>query len=191
MSAKLVPSPGDRLRDAALSLLDGGGPIMETARLASDLLGEADLPAVVVGGVSVILNGHLRTTRDVDIFVPGDLRPVADALIAAGFAHDPIRREFVRELIPVHLVAPRSGRRRRGPIRRGRRHPHRHAGRPHRHEAPQRDHQPAPGPDLADVIGLARHHRLTGEFAARLDKSLRPAFRKIARALRDERPPIG
>lgn len=45
--------------------------------------------------------------------------------------------------------------------------------------------------DLADVIGLARHHRLTGEFAARLDKSLRPAFRKIARALRDERPPIG
>lgn len=106
MSAKLVPSPGDRLRDAALSLLDGGGPIMETARLASDLLAEADLPAVVVGGVSVILNGHLRTTRDVDIFVPGDLRPVADALIAAGFAHDPIRREFVRELIPVHLVTP-------------------------------------------------------------------------------------
>ena len=44
--------------------------------------------------------------------------------------------------------------------------------------------------DLADVIGLARHHKITSEFSSCPDKSLRPGFRKIARALRDERPPI-
>jgi len=40
--------------------------------------------------------------------------------------------------------------------------------------------------DLADVIGLTRHHRLTGEFARHLDKTLRPAFRKLVRLIRQE-----
>ena len=41
--------------------------------------------------------------------------------------------------------------------------------------------------DLADVIGLARCHRLTGEFARKLDKEDRPEFRKIVRAIAGER----
>ena len=40
--------------------------------------------------------------------------------------------------------------------------------------------------DLADVIGLIRVHGLSGEFARTLDKALRPAFRKIARAIARE-----
>ena len=40
--------------------------------------------------------------------------------------------------------------------------------------------------DLADVIGLMRHHRLTSSFARHLDKSLRPAFRKLVRMMQQE-----
>jgi hypothetical protein len=41
--------------------------------------------------------------------------------------------------------------------------------------------------DLADVIGLIRHHRLTAEFARHLDKSLRPTFRKLVRTIHRQR----
>ena len=41
--------------------------------------------------------------------------------------------------------------------------------------------------DLADVIGLIRHHGLGADFARRLDKSLRPEFRKLAKAVGTER----
>jgi hypothetical protein len=44
--------------------------------------------------------------------------------------------------------------------------------------------------DLADVIGLIRHHRLTSGFARHLDKALRPAFRQLVRMIQreDSRP---
>ena len=41
--------------------------------------------------------------------------------------------------------------------------------------------------DLADVIGLMRHHRLTSSFAPSRQR-LRPAFRKLARMIQQERP---
>ncbi len=37
--------------------------------------------------------------------------------------------------------------------------------------------------DLADVIGLIRCHALSGAFAGNLEKSLRPTFRKLVRAI--------
>lgn len=37
--------------------------------------------------------------------------------------------------------------------------------------------------DLADVIGLIRARHLTAEFAARLQKDLRPEFRKLVKAV--------
>jgi hypothetical protein len=40
--------------------------------------------------------------------------------------------------------------------------------------------------DLADVIGLIRCRKLTGEFARHLGRSLRPTFRKLARAIERE-----
>ena len=41
--------------------------------------------------------------------------------------------------------------------------------------------------DLADVIGLIHHHQLTSEFARHLDKSLRPAFRKLVRLIQRDK----
>ena len=41
--------------------------------------------------------------------------------------------------------------------------------------------------DLGDVIGLIRHHRLTGDFAAQIDPSLRAEFRRLLDAVESER----
>ncbi|MBM4296757.1 MAG: hypothetical protein FJ143_03355 [Deltaproteobacteria bacterium] len=40
--------------------------------------------------------------------------------------------------------------------------------------------------DLADGVGLIRHHRLTGAYARHLEKPLRPAFRKLVRLIARE-----
>lgn len=163
-------------------MLDGRGAVLETAREVSRLLGPDDGGAVV-GGIAVVLHGHVRTTRDVDVYLPGDPTAFAARLEGAGFLFDPARREFSRDGIPVHLVRPeqipeppqslveidgirtvsladliavklRSGT--RSLLR---------------------------AQDLADVIGLIRHHQLAADYAARLPKDLRPEFRKLARAV--------
>lgn len=41
--------------------------------------------------------------------------------------------------------------------------------------------------DIADVIGLIRRHKLRGDFAAKLDKSVGTEFRRLATAVRRER----
>jgi hypothetical protein len=41
--------------------------------------------------------------------------------------------------------------------------------------------------DVADAIGLIRHHRLTGEFPRLVDKSLRPTYRRLIGELEHER----
>lgn len=41
--------------------------------------------------------------------------------------------------------------------------------------------------DLANVIGLIRHHQLSGEFTRHLDKELRPALRKIIRLIEQQK----
>jgi len=40
--------------------------------------------------------------------------------------------------------------------------------------------------DLADVIGLIRHHRLTSGFARHLDKALRPTFCQFVHLIQRE-----
>jgi hypothetical protein len=40
---------------------------------------------------------------------------------------------------------------------------------------------------MADAIGLIRHHRLTGEFARHIEKSLRPTYRGPIKELKRER----
>ena len=40
---------------------------------------------------------------------------------------------------------------------------------------------------MADVIGLIRHHQLTSAFARHLEKTLRPAFRKLVRLIQREK----
>ena len=55
------------LRDEALLLLDKRGTVLDIAREVSHLMHEVGIPGLVIGGIVVVLHGHVRTTRDVDI----------------------------------------------------------------------------------------------------------------------------
>lgn len=174
------------LRDEALLLLEGRGILLDVAREISGLLRAAGVPGVVVGGIAVVLHGYVRTTRDIDLLPLSPVDPLASLLTAKGFTFDRKRREFVKQGVPVHLVLPeqvetlptetvdiegvttvtlaelinmklRSGS--RSLLR---------------------------AQDLADVIGLIRHHRLTSEFVRHLDRALRPAFRKLVHKIQQE-----
>jgi hypothetical protein len=147
---------------------------------------ENGVRGVVVGGVSVVLHGHVRTTKDVDVFLEEPFDPLADLLIANGFVFDAGRKEFVREGVPVHLVTieqlkqpPRKTIELEGittvsledlieiKLRSG-------------------STNLLRAQDKADAIGLIRHHRLTGEFARHLDQALRPTFRRLIKELKRE-----
>jgi hypothetical protein len=131
----MTGAPTRVLRDEALSLLDRHGSILELAREISRLMRRQGIPGVVVGGIAVVLHGHLRVTKDVDVFLDQPLQPIAD-LIAMKLASG------MRNMLRAQ--------------------------------------------DLADVIGLIRHNCLTSEYANHLDKSLRPAFRKLVKAIQQE-----
>lgn len=186
-SASVAPSPiGLDLREEAILLLDGRGAILETARELTASMKEAGISGAVIGGVAVVLHGHIRTTRDIDIFIEGTAEPLAKLLKTMGFEHDAVRKEFVRDGLPVHLIlldqlgsTPRNRVEIDGiatvsladliemKLRSG-------------------SANLLRAQDLADVIGLIRRHRFTGEFAKHLEKSLRPTFRKLCRAIANE-----
>lgn len=179
-------TPGVSLRDEALLLLDKRGKILDTAREVSSLMRSAGVSGVVIGGIAVVLHGHVRTTKDIDIFSPPPLKPLADLLTAHGFVFDQTERAFVKRGVPVHLVLPDQ------------------VGLP-LHEAIEIEGiSTVPltdligmklrsgstnllrAQDLADVIGLIRVHRLESSFARCLDKTLRPAFRQLVRMIQKE-----
>jgi Nucleotidyltransferase of unknown function (DUF6036) len=174
------------LRDEALRLLEGRGAILDVARDVSRVLREAEIDAAIIGGVAVVLHGHVRTTVDVDVFIAERTDSLKDVLEAAGYAFDSSRREFVRDGIPVHLVFSEQVQTDPGgwvelegvctvsladlinmKLALGTRDPLR-------------------AQDLADVIGLIRVHSLGGDFASKIDKPLRSEFRKLAKAVRRE-----
>lgn len=164
-------------------MLEGRGAILDVAREITRVLREADLDGAIIGGVAVVLHGHLRTTADVDVYASSPLETIRDALIAADYSFDPSRKEFVKDNVPVHLVRPEQV---RHPIG----------------EYIEIDHirtvslvdlinmkletglnDPLRAQDLADVIGLIRQHRLTSEFAPSVNKSVRKEFQKLVKAI--------
>lgn len=178
--------PDVTFRNEVLLILDKRGAVLAIAREVSRLMREAGLPGAVIGGIAVVLHGHIRTTKDVDIFTHPPLDPLADLLKANGFIFDRKERAFVKRGVPIHLVLPEQA----GPLaqetieiegittvsladlvnmklRSG-------------------STNLLRAQDLADAIGLIRHHRLNGSFARYLDKSLRPTFRKLARMIHQE-----
>lgn len=178
---------GATLRDEALLMLDKRGSVLDIAREVSRLMRAADIPGVVIGGVAVVLHGHIRTTKDVDVLVSPPLKPFADLLTANGFAFDRAEKAFIKRGVPIHLVLPEQA-----------------GWMPTRAVEIEQVTTVAlvdligmklrsgstnllRAQDLADVIGLIRHHRLTSEFARQLEKDLRPAFRKLARMIQRER----
>lgn len=174
-------------RDEALLILDKRGAVLDIAREVSRLMRAAGLPGVVVGGVAVVLHGHVRTTKDIDIFLNPPRQPLADLLTNNGFSFDRVERAFVKQGVPVHLVLPEQ------------------VGSPPK-EAIEIEGVTTVtlvdligmklrsgstnllrAQDLADVIGLIRHHRLTSVFARHLHKTLRSPFRKLVRLIQREK----
>ncbi len=167
-------------------MLEGKGAVLATAREVSQLLARSGIAGAVIGGVSVVLHGHVRTTSDVDVYVPEPLADFANCLRSAGYDFDPSRREFLRKQVPVHLIGPGQA-------------------------VPQPSHflsiddvqtvsladlinlklhsgtgNVLRSRDLADVIALIQANDLDGRFAGKIRKPLRPQFRKLLQAIRSE-----
>ncbi len=172
----------DSIREEALLILQGRGAILDTAREVSEVLRAHGIEGAVIGGVAVVLHGHVRTTVDVDVYTPQAER-LAAALGEKGFAFERAQRQFVKAGVPVHLVTidqiqvpPRRYEDREGiltvsladliniKLRTG-------------------TSEPLRAQDLADVISLIEVNRLTGEFVPQVRKELQPEFRKLLRAL--------
>lgn len=70
--------------------------ILEIARDVSDIMRVHKIKGAVIGGVAVVLHGHVRTTLDVDVFVPDPAERLTDALRSEGFVFRRERKEFVK-----------------------------------------------------------------------------------------------
>ncbi len=61
-------------------------PLMDTARKLHRLLTQKDIPYVIIGGLSVIRNGAIRTTQDVDVLVRKEDWPEIRKSLSDDFA---------------------------------------------------------------------------------------------------------
>ncbi len=95
------------LRDEALKLLDGRGAILDAAREISAALREAGVEGAIVGGIAVVLHGHVRTTIDVDIDSAEPAERLVRILVLSGSrSTDPAVTS--RERTSSSTSAPRS-----------------------------------------------------------------------------------
>ncbi|HVT90455.1 MAG TPA: hypothetical protein VHD56_16495 [Tepidisphaeraceae bacterium] len=171
------------LREQAILMLDKRGGVLETAQRISALLKDHHIRGAIIGGVAVVLHGHLRTTRDVDVLVPQPLEDFRPILESAGVKYSAGKREFILDSIPIHLVDEKMVQ-------------------PPPTKLIEIDHittvslvdlinmklrtglaKTTRAQDIADVIGLIRRHKLTGAFSSKIDRSLRSEFRKLATAV--------
>jgi hypothetical protein len=167
--------------------LDQRGSILEVAHEVSRIMRRAGIPGVVIGGISVVLHRLVRSTKDVDVFLDQPLQSSADLLTAERFAYDESRREFSRGGVPLHLFT-------REQVLKPPKETVEIDGIITVDLADLIEMKLASGTrkmlraqDLADAIGLIRQNGLTDQFARRLDNSLRPAYRKLAKAIAQER----
>jgi hypothetical protein len=85
-------------------LTGGESRILDIAREVTAVLASTGIDGAVIGGVAVVLHGYVRTTIDVDVFLPERPEEFAAALRSEGFRFDRGRREFVKGGVPVHIV---------------------------------------------------------------------------------------
>jgi hypothetical protein len=170
-------------RDEALQILEHRGAILDIAREISSLMRSAGIDGAVIGGVAVVLHGYIRSTADVNLFVPDSPERITETLKSAGFTFDSPRMEFSKSGVPVHLVlidqvkhAPSDRIELDGITT---------VGLASLIELKLRSgsSNPLRAQDLADAIGLMRHHHLGGEFAARLGPDIRSEFKKLVDAI--------
>ena len=167
-------------------MLEGKGAILHVARQVTRVLDESKTRGAVIGGVAVVLHGHVRTTADVDVYVADSLDDFSTQLRAAGLTFSAERREFLCAGVPVHLVTSKETKIEPGdPV---------HIDDVRTVSLPDLINMKlASGlrnltraQDIADVIGLIRANRLTSQFAGKLNKALRSEFRKLAKAVQKE-----
>lgn len=167
-------------------MLEGESAILDAARDISRILREEGIRGAIVGGVAVGLHGHVRSTADVDVYVPEPLSVFADAMRRNGYAFDGRKREFRRAGIPVHVVTDEET-----------------GGAPKRVSEIRKITTVSladlvnmklrsgtasilRAQDLADVISLIRAHKLNGRFVPRVAPKLRAEFRRLVRAWKAE-----
>jgi len=168
-------------------MLEGKGAILEIARRVTRILDETKTDGAIIGGVAVVLHGYIRTTADVDVFVSGPLKEFSNRLTDAGFTFSKNQQEFHALGVPIHLVSQNETSIKPSKFTRiddvltvsladlinlklssGLRNMTRAI-------------------DIADVIGLVRANKLTGQFASKLQKSFRAEFRKLVKAVQREK----
>ncbi|CAN5655876.1 hypothetical protein BH09PLA1_BH09PLA1_17340 [soil metagenome] len=168
-------------------MLETRGEVLETARRVSAILRRAKIDGAVIGGIAVFLHGYARTTQAVDVFISGALKPASDAMKRAGLEYRANHREFRCGQVPVQLVDDKIVQ-------------------PVPVERVQIDEVTTVSladlinmklrsgssnvlrsQDIADVIGLIRANKLTGVFTSKLDKRFRAEFRKLTKAVHDDR----
>src|SRR4051794_28536439 len=93
------------LRNEAMLMLEKRGAVMETAVKVSRILKKRDIDGAIIGGVAVVLHGHIRTTKDVDVALRGALEECKIAFEEAGMSFDAKKKEFELDGVPVHLVS--------------------------------------------------------------------------------------
>jgi hypothetical protein len=174
-----------QLRDEALSLLQHRGAILDLARELSQLMRGEGIPGVIIGGIAVFLHGYERTTTDIDVFVDPPLTTLKDLLIANGFEFDEQRREFVKYGVPVQFVTrdlvtrpPRRTVEIDGIITVS-------LGDLIQMKLESGSKNILRAKDMGDVVELILRHDLGSEFARHLDKTLRPTYRKLIKAMRE------
>jgi hypothetical protein len=166
--------------------LENRGPVLETARQVSCVMDHADVIGAIIGGVAVVLHGHVRTTIDVDVFTD-DPRRLGSALRSAGYSYNAGRKQFKKDTVPVHLATlkklcfmPRRiemidgirtvsladlvGMKLRSGLA-----------------------DVLRAQDLADVINLIHARRLKADFAANLEEDVRGEFRKLVQTIERRR----
>jgi hypothetical protein len=74
------------------------------SRAVSRIMRAGDIDGAVIGGVAGVLHGHVRTTLDVDVYVPEPVNAFADLLKTRGFQYEARKRQFVKRGALVHLV---------------------------------------------------------------------------------------
>jgi hypothetical protein len=100
---------GDQnLRHEAMLMLDKRGAVIETAKVIPRLLRDNQIPGAIIGGVAVVLHGHIRTTRGVDELIQQPLKSIRPIMEREGMSQidPPVRAEF-RKLI--HAVEHEKG----------------------------------------------------------------------------------
>jgi hypothetical protein len=170
-------------RDEALLLLEGRGMILDIAREVSVLMRAAGIDGAVIGGVAVVLHGYVRTTLDVDVFVPDPPERLADVLKSAGYVFDVSKKEFCKAGVPVHLVLLDQVR--RAPAARVELEGVTTISLADLVDMKLRSgaSNPLRAQDLADAIGLIRHHHLRSDFAEKLGSDVRGEFRRLVEAI--------